>query len=503
MSPSKQDSAAKRLVLISNRLPISLAKSNGRWQISSSSGGLVTAMGPVLRNRGGLWIGWPGTENSSGMEKALEGEQDKLGFGLLAVNLTMEEQEKFYFGFSNEIIWPLFHSLQSLCNYDPEYWKTYESVNAKFANKIMEHSTPNDYLWVHDYHLMYVGKKLKELGVQTPIGFFLHIPFPSMDIFQKLPWRMEVLAGLLEFDLIGFQTQRHKRNFLQCIRSMMKNVQIIGQGPLSVIKMGKREIVVGNFPIGIDAKAFSINSSSPEVEHQAIKLNNAFPGCQKLLGVDRLDYTKGIPYKLDGFRRALQLYPELRRKVTLIQVLVPSREDIPEYHDLKMEIERLVGEINGQFSEPDWIPIHYMFRHLKRDELLAYYRGCEIGLVTPLDDGMNLVAKEYCASSEAEDSVLILSEFAGAAAQLRVGSITVNPYDQDGMAAAIYQATAMSREERRFRMRRLQKVVREQDIFGWVDSFLQVGNASELGDYPTILQNQQDGVDDSWWWESV
>lgn len=503
MRPGMKNFAAKRLVLISNRLPISLARANGRWQAASSSGGLVTAMGPVLRNRGGLWIGWPGAENFREMGKLLNAEEDKLGFGLLPVNLTSEEQEKFYLGFSNEIIWPLFHSLQSLCNYDPEYWDTYQSVNAKFAAKVAEHTSPSDYLWVHDYHLMSSGRMLKEMGVKMPIGFFLHIPFPPSDIFQKLPWRMEVLAGLLEFDLIGFQTQRHKRNFLQSIRGMLKNVQIQGQGPLSAVKVGSREVIVGNFPIGIDSKAFSINASSPEIEHDAIKLHNAFSGCHKILGVDRLDYTKGIPYKLDGFRRALLRYPELRRKVTLIQVLVPSREDIPEYHDLKMEIERLVGEINGQFSEPDWTPIHYMFRHLKRDELLAYYRGCEIGLVTPLDDGMNLVAKEYCACSDPDDSVLILSEFAGAAAQLRVGAIIVNPYDQDGMADSIHQAFAMSKEERRFRMRRMQKIVREQDIFAWVDGFLQAGNASELGDYPTIMRDAQESVDDSWWWESV
>ena len=294
MKAHKNISAAKRLMLISNRLPITLAKANGKWQVSSSSGGLVTAMGPVLRNRGGLWMGWPGTEDTSGLGKLLEGEQAKLGFGLLSVNLTVEEQKKFYFGFSNEIIWPLFHSLQSLCNYDPEYWNTYNSVNGKFAARIAEHSTSNDYIWVHDYHLMTTGKILKEMGVNTPIGFFLHIPFPPQDIFQKLPWRMEILAGLLEYDLIGFQTQRHKRNFLQSIRGMMKNVRIVGQGPVSVVRVGNREVVVGSFPIGIDAKAFYINASSPEVEHQVIKLHEAFPGCQKILGIDRLDYTKNF-----------------------------------------------------------------------------------------------------------------------------------------------------------------------------------------------------------------
>ncbi|MCZ6556778.1 MAG: trehalose-6-phosphate synthase [SAR324 cluster bacterium] len=503
MKPSKKDLPAKRLVLASNRLPISVRRVKGKWQVSSSSGGLVTAMGPVLRNRGGLWIGWPGVEASDGLKKLVESEQKKFGFSLSPVNLTKEEQKNFYYGFSNEIIWPLFHGLQSLCNYDPEYWSTYEAVNIKFAENIVRVTSANDYIWINDYHLMSSGKFLKQMGVQSPLGFFLHIPFPPPDIFQKLPWRAEILRGLLEFDLIGFQTLRHKRNFLQSVRAMAKDAQIIGKGQVSRVRLGNREVRVGNFPIGIDSKSFSINATSPEVEHNVIKLHEAFPGCQKILGVDRLDYTKGLPYKLDGFRRALQRYPELRKKVTLVQVVVPSREDIPEYHDLKFRIEQLVGEINGQFSRPDWTPIHYMFRHLKRDELLAYYRGCEIAMVTPLEDGMNLVAKEYCACSEPENSVLILSEFAGAAAQLRVGAITVNPYDRDGVADSIQQAYEMGTDERRFRMRRLQRVVREQDIFHWVDSFLNAGIASDLEDYPTLMQAQNEQVDDSWWWESV
>ncbi len=494
---------SRRLVLISNRLPISLARANGKWQVTSSSGGLVTAMGPVLRNRGGLWIGWPGTSETAGIRKLMDAQQEKFGFSLSPVMLTQEEQHNFYFGFSNEIIWPLFHGLQSLCNYDPEYWTTYEAVNRKFAQNIVENTSSDDYIWVHDYHLMSAGKYLRQLGTKSPLGFFLHIPFPPPDIFQKLPWRRQILEGLLEFDLIGFQTSRHRRNFLQAVRSMVPVLRSTGKGSLQGLDLGGREVRVGNFPIGIDYRSFSINAAAPEVEHQVIQLTEAFPECTKILGVDRLDYTKGLPYKLDGLRQALRRYPELRRKLTLVQVVVPSREDIPEYHDLKAEIERLVGEINGQFAEPGWAPIHYIFRSLKRDELLAYYRACEIALVTPLEDGMNLVAKEYCACSGPNNGVLILSEFAGAASQLRGSAITVNPYDLEGVADAIYKAYTMKAADRRARMRRLQRIVREQDIFWWVDSFLQAGIASELEDYPTLIQVQQGQVDDSWWWESV
>ncbi|MCZ6474021.1 MAG: trehalose-6-phosphate synthase [SAR324 cluster bacterium] len=499
----KLQTPSRRLVLISNRLPISLSRANGKWQITSSSGGLVTAMGPVLRNRGGMWIGWPGTVDSPGMGRLMDAQQEKFGFSLAPVMLTQEEQENFYFGFSNKIIWPLFHGLQSLCDYNPAYWTAYEVVNLKFAHSILENSSSDDYIWIHDYHLMSSAKYLRGLGMKSQIGFFLHIPFPPPDIFHKLPWRTQILEGLLEFDLLGFQTSRHKRNFMHAVRTMLPELRPVGKGQISRIPLGGREVRVGHFPIGIDYKSFSINAASPEVEHQVIGLHDAFPGCTKILGVDRLDYTKGLPYKLDGFRNALQNYPELRRKVTLIQVVVPSREDIPEYNALKAEIERLVGQINGQFADPGWLPIHYTFRSLKRDELLAYYRACEVALVTPLEDGMNLVAKEYCACSEPDGGVLILSEFAGAAAQLRGSAIIVNPYDLEGVAAAINEACMMDASSRSSRMRKLQRVIKDQDIFWWVDSFLQAGISSELEDYPMLLQARQGQVDDSWWWESV
>jgi trehalose 6-phosphate synthase len=504
LKPSQKRASSKgKLVLISNRLPISIVRNDGKWTAVPSSGGLVTALGPVLRNRGGLWVGWPGAARTPGLKRLVEAEQKNIGFELSPVMLTQEEQDKFYFGFSNEIVWPLFHGLQSLCNYDPDYWTAYHRVNHKFAENITGHIGRGDYIWVNDYHLMNVGEALRKLGVKAPTGFFLHIPFPPLDIFQKLPWRLQVLNGLLEYDLIGFQTVRHKRNFLQAIRAMVKDVAIYGKGPVNRIHLGGREVRVGNFPIGIDYRSFASSSATQGVRVRAENLHAAFPGCKKVLGIDRLDYTKGLPYKLEGFRRALLRYPELRKKVTLLQVVVPSREDIPEYHDLKAHIERLVGEINGQLAEPGWLPIQYLFRSLSREELLAFYRASEIALITPLEDGMNLVAKEYCAASGNESSVLILSEFAGAAAQLRVGALTVNPCDLEGLAESIHQAYSMEPEEQRFRMRKMQRVLRENDIFRWVDSFLQAGIASELENYPTLREGSDQQVDDAWWWESV
>ena len=356
-----------------------------------------------------------------------------------------------------------------------------------------------DNIWIHDYHLMILGRYLREAGVTSNLGFFLHIPFPPPDIFHKLPWREEILKSLMEFDLLGFQTARYKRNFLNSLRMLVKDVEILGKGMVNRIYVNGKEVLVGNFPIGIDYKSFSTGAVAPEVETRVRELRAAFPDCKLILGVDRLDYTKGIPYKLQAFRRALIRYPELRKKVTLLQIVVPSREDIPQYFQLKAEIEQLVGEINGELEEPGWAPIHYMFRSVRRSELLAYYRAADVGLVTPLEDGMNLVAKEFCAASDSRDTVLILSEFAGAAAQLRGGALLVNPYDLDGVADTIHKALKMAPEERRLRMRKQQRAIREQDIFWWVDAFLQAGTASFLEDFPMMEEALPMPGADTWW----
>lgn len=321
------------------------------------------------------------------------------------------------------------------------------------------------------------------MGVESRIGFFLHTPFPPLDIFVKLPWRSQILRALLEYDLIGFQTLHDRRNFVQCIRTLMKDIVLQGKGLILTSLIGDREVRIGSFPISIDYDAFAKQATTREVSEKAGQLHEVLPNRHLILGVDRLDYTKGIPERLKAFRNALTRFPDLHQKVTLIQVVVPSRTDIPKYYELKVEIERLVSEINGQFTQPGWVPIHYLFRSLKRKELLAYYRAADIALVTPLKDGMNLVAKEYCASSVWGDGVLILSEFAGAAAQLQKGALLVNPYDMEGVAEAIYRAVTMSKEERRSRMRKLRRSIREHDVLGWVDAFLRAGLAQQLEDF--------------------
>jgi len=481
MSPiNKQNNNLRidKLVIVSNRLPISLIKDNrGNWQVKPSSGGLVTALAPVLRDMGGLWIGWPGTMEDVNLNKLLKQGSQNVGYLLKPVTLSADEMDKYYYGFSNEILWPLFHDLQTHCNFDPSYWNMYRAVNHKFAQAIAKNSTTNDYIWVNDYHLMLVAEELRSAGVKRNLGFFLHIPFPPLDIFMKLPWRAQVLQALLQYDLIGFQTPRDRNNFVYCVESIFKELRLDARKQVSTITVGKREVRVGTFPVGIDYRDFAQSAASNEVSEITQNLRNAHPECQILLGMDRLDYSKGIPERLRAFGNALERFEDLQGKITMIQIVVPSRIDISKYQQLKTEIEGLVSDINGRFTRLGWIPIHYMFRSLQRTELLAYYRAADIALVTPLKDGMNLIAKEYCAANIDESGVLILSEFAGAARQLRRNSLLVNPYDIEGVANMIHRAYSMSPEERHVRMQRLRKQIAKRDVFRWVNLLLETATS--------------------------
>lgn len=479
---------SQRLVVVSNRLPIVLKReAEGNWSVKPGAGGLVTALQPVLRNRGGVWIGWPGTTEEVPELKRILGEAaGGAGYRFKPVLLTEEEQHNFYFGYANEIIWPLFHDLTTMCNFDPSYLQAGVSVNRKYAEKITEAARPNDFVWVHDYHLMLTAQALRAMGYGGKVAFFLHIPFPPLDIFLKLPQRKALLRGLLDYDMLGFQTARDRRNFIQCVRTLLKEAQVKTQGRLHTVKTPTREVRVGAFPIGIDFNEFAKHAQTSEVRQRAEQIYGQLGGGQIVLGVDRLDYTKGIPDRMNAFRLALRRHPELRGKLTLVQIVVPSRADIPRYAELKEEIERLVGEINGEFTSAEWTPIKYIHRNMPREELLAYYRAAETALVTPLKDGMNLVAKEFCAASTDENATLILSEFAGAAAQLHGGALLVNPHDLEAVAEAIYQAYTMDPGERRGRMRRMRRAVRTEDIFWWVDAFMRAAIERDLRDFPVM-----------------
>ncbi len=449
------------------------------------SGGLVSALVPILRQRGGTWIGWPGMAADDGLDEVLADVSTGCGYALKAVHLNAEEVENFYEGFSNAVVWPLFHDLQSLCDFDPEYWRTYLAVNRKFMTAILANANDDDFVWVHDYHLMTVAAEMRSAGSRARLGFFLHIPFPSLDLFAKLPWCSQLIDALLQFDVIGFQTMRDRNNFLQCIRAFSPSVDCQGKGAVCTASVGKRSVRIGAFPISIDFGAIERQAALPEVANKASDLHRLLPGRKLLLGIDRLDYTKGIPHRVEAFANLLHRYPEMRERISLIQVVVPSRLEIRDYKNLKNTIERLVGRINGEYMKPGgWVPVWYVYGSLTTTDLLAYYRAADIALVTPLRDGMNLVAKEYCASNIEEDAVLILSQFAGAAAELRRDALLVNPYDIEGVAEAIRTAFNMSVEERRARMRRLRRTIQRHDLFYWAESFLAAALASDVKPTP-------------------
>lgn len=472
-----------RLVVVSNRLPIALKKKGESYEVHPGKGGLITALAPVLRDRGGDWIGWSGVHGEDDVQTHLDDYSRKAGYNLHAVPLSREQVQDYYQGFSNEVIWPLFHDLQTICNFKPAFFASYMEVNHKFASAIAEHSDSEAYVWVQDYHLMHAAWCLKQQGHDRRCGFFLHIPFPPPDIFLKLPWRTKIIEALLEFDLVGFQTVRDRRNFVQCVGLLRPDTQFSGRGQVVTATYEGRELRVGYFPISIDFKEFQNLARTRKVAEQAHQVHTAFRRRHLILGADRLDYSKGIPERIQAMRFLYFKYPQMREKLSLVQIVVPSREDVLGYRDKKLKIESMVSEVNGEFSVPGWVPIHYLYRNLSREELVAYYRVASIALVTPLKDGMNLVAKEYCACNVSGQGVLVLSEFAGAAAQLQRWALLVNPHDVEGVADALYRAYLMDIDEKQARMHKLRVSIRKYDIYWWVESFLQAAFDRQLGDF--------------------
>jgi trehalose 6-phosphate synthase len=452
-------------------LPVSFAVENGVVKSSPGSGGLISALEPLLKQHGGVWVGSAGTAESPQIREALAEAAREHAFGYSPVFLTEEEQANYYEGFSNEVIWPLFHDLQSRCRFDPTFWDFYERVNEKFADATAAEARDEDLVWIQDYQLMQVGRFLRVKRPHDGLAFFLHIPFPPPDIYAKLPWRREILESLLEYDLLGFQTGRDQRNFIACVRCFLPKMQVDKAGNGRVLRAQNRSVHVGYFPISIAFKEFEAAAKQPDVEEKLREIREQSGDLRIVLGMDRLDYTKGITERLRAFGLFLRQYPEQRKKVTFYQIVVPSRETIAEYQALKEEIEQLVARVNGEFSEPGWVPITYMHKAVPKAELLALYRAADVALVTPLKDGMNLVAKEYCAARVDGGGTLILSEFAGAAPEMRGMALMVNPYDETGVAKALIKALSMTTEEQNKRMRNLRRHLVRFDLNWWRDQF--------------------------------
>ena len=478
---------ARRLVVTSNRLPVALERGPDGPRLVPGSGGLVTALAPVLRQRGGVWVGWAGGVDDGDVDALLREAGRENGHRFVAQRLSHEDVEGYYHGFANQVLWPIFHDLPSKAVHEPRFWRSYRDVNAAFADTVADVAEADDLLWIHDYHLLLVGRGLRERGARQTLGYFLHTPFPQLDIFMRLPWRLEILDGLLQYDVIGVQTARDHHNLVGCLHALVDGVRIRQDPPLTVVTLADgREVRIGAFPISIDFAEFSDQAARPETAAGADALNERFTARTLALGVDRLDYTKGIPNRLDAFERALEKYPDLRGGLTLVQVVVPSRRRLPEYDRLKMEIDRRIGEINGRFSRPGWTPIHYHYGSLPRQELITYYRACDVVLVTSIKDGMNLVVKEFCAASPDLRAAAVLSEFTGAAAQMHRHAIMVNPNDVEATADAIRDAVSMPANERAARARALRDAIRRQDIEWWVEGFLDAASGRHLTDHPEI-----------------
>lgn len=472
------DTMTQPLFVLSNRLPVVVrTDADGALDMQPASGGLVTALRPVLRGGGGAWAGWLGSDADSTAVTSLLGDVGaQLGCSMHAINIETELIDKFYYGFSNQTLWPLFHDLLGHARFEEDHWNAYVETNQRFAQQSAQLINDEHLVWVHDYQLIPVGRWLRKLRPRQNLCFFLHIPFPSPDIYARLPWRSDLLAAFLEYDRVGFQTVRDLRNFIACVRHLAGDVQIESHRDHAIIHTGGRTIHAGAYPISIDFADFDAQARTPAVREAVATIESHYPDCQILLGVDRLDYTKGLLLKCRAFERALEKYPDLHRKVSLIQIVVPSRADIPEYASWKARMDQTVGEINGRFSASGWVPVHYQYRSVNMTELLGFYRASQVCLVTPLKDGMNLVCKEFCASCVDDNGVLVLSEFAGAATQLHAHALMVNPHHREQIADAIHTACMMPPKDRKERMRRLRQSIRRHDVFKWVEDFLAVSS---------------------------
>jgi trehalose 6-phosphate synthase len=451
------------LLVISNRLPEFRSPVTPDDPRQRNVGGLVTALEPILKARSGLWLGWSGRYTESTELGPIGLDESSLP-PIAWLDFPGHWAERYYAGFCNRALWPLFHSFPRSVHFADEDWQCYQEVNEAFAKVAVELVPPDAAVWAHDYHLLLVARALRRLGHRGPIGHFLHIPCPSPDVFSMLPWAEEVIDALLEFDVLGFQTRGHVENFRQCVG--MLSPARVGD---DAVEHRSRRIRIGAFPIGIIPENYSEDSPPDE---EVSGLLAALAGTRLVLGVDRLDYTKGIPARLRAFGRLLETVPEWRGKLSLVQISVPSRADIPEYAEQRAQVEAVVGRINGEYGDGRWVPVRYLYRSYSRQQLAQLYRAADVGLVTPLRDGMNLVAKEYVAAQDPNrPGVLVLSRFAGAAAEL-TDAVLTNPYHVDSLARDLDVALRLPLEERVNRYGRLMACVTRTTARTWAEDFL-------------------------------
>jgi trehalose 6-phosphate synthase len=459
-----------RLVVVSNRVtPVTGAR-------AATAGGLAVGVHAALRETGGIWFGWSGdvTPVSAAMPKVFR--TGRITYA--TVDLSKAEFDGYYGGFANRTLWPLCHYRLDLTSFEHAWYATYRRVNQLFAEHLAPYLRDDDLIWIHDYHLIPMGEELRRLGVRARIGFFLHIPWPSSEIYVALPWHEALARALSAYDLVGFQTALDERNFADYVlREAGGRVETDGR-----LRAFGRSFRAASFPIGIDAEDFAQMAQSADAERRSRKLKQSLSNRDLIIGVDRLDYTKGILERLRAYELLLASYPEHRGRISFVQISAPSREDVPEYLDLRHDVEQTSGRINGRFSEFDWVPLQYINRSFPRRTLAGFFRISRIGYVTPLRDGMNLVAKEYVAAQDpADPGVLVLSRFAGAAGELD-GALVVNPFDVEAVAEAVHAGLVMPQDERRDRFERMILPVRRHDVTAWRIAFVQaLADPAEAG----------------------
>ena len=449
----------KRLVVVSNRVaPVKRGE--------SSVGGLAVAILAALKETGGMWFGWSGEVMASPSHEPNVFPVGRLTYA--TVDLTRQDYEEYYNGYANSALWPLFHYRLDLATFSRRHFDGYLRVNALFARTLAPLLKGDDIVWVHDYHLIPMGEELRRAGLKNQVGFFLHTPFPAMEVLLALPEHEWLVRALCAYDLVGFQTENDLRAFRDYI-----TIEAGGEAhPDGTIRAFGRTLRAKVFGIGIDTDAIAKDAATAENAMTTQRLRESLGDRNLIIGVDRLDYSKGLVQRFLAFDRLLENFPGNRTRVTLLQIAPPSRSDVPEYLDIRRALEATAGKINGRFAEFDWVPIRYLNKSFKQSTLGGFFRISRIGLVTPLRDGMNLVAKEYVAAQNGDDpGVLVLSRFAGAAREMQA-ALVVNPFDIDGVAEALEKGLTMPREERHERWSEMMEVLRRNDISVWRNNFL-------------------------------
>ena len=455
-----------RLIIISNRLPVSITERNGELILNPSAGGLATGLNSLKSDREVHWIGWPGI-NTSKKEKQAAITKKLKTLNMVPVFIPKDKFSGYYNGFSNSTLWPLFHYFQQYSDFYEHTWRDYQFVNYLFAEKIFKTTNEDDIFWVQDYHLMLVPQLIRQQYKQASIGFFLHIPFPTFELLRTMPKRRELLNGVLGADLIGFHTHDYVRHFISAVRRILGHEHHF----LGRVRLEDRVVEVDSFPMGIDYHKYADAVKKPAVKKEVKRYEKEIGDKKIILTIDRLDYSKGLPQRVRAFKLFLEKYPKFQGKVSMVMIVVPSRDNIKHYNTLKEELDKRVGSINSKYGTISWTPVQYYYRSISFNRLIAWYKVAPIALITPFRDGMNLVAKEYIATKDDGKGVLILSEMAGAAKEM-VSALQVNPNNLHHIADSIYKALEMNEDEQVEHMRAMQKVVKRNNVNRWASIFL-------------------------------